>query len=257
MSAPLSGRHALVTGGGRGIGAAIARRLLADGARVSIAGRDTARLAATAADLAPLGPIDWVRIDVADPETIDTGLAAATGVSPIDIVVNNAGIARSAPFSRTDAALWAEVMAVDLTGAFLVTRGVLPGMLKAGFGRVVNIASIAGLTGIAYCTAYCAAKHGLIGLTRALALETAKSGVTVNAVCPGYTDTDLVAEAAQGISAKTGRDHDSALAGLIATNPQGRLITPDEVAGTVAWLCQPGSASITGQSIAVAGGALM
>jgi NAD(P)-dependent dehydrogenase (short-subunit alcohol dehydrogenase family) len=247
-----------VTGGGKGIGAAIARRLLAAGAVVTIAGRDEGRLAATADAFASLGPIRRVRLDVTDPVSVEGAIRRAEDESgQLAILVNNAGIARSAPFARTDRALWDAVLSTDLTGPYLCTRAALPGMLSAGFGRVVNVASIAGLTGLAYCTAYCAAKHGLVGLTRALAMETAKSGVTVNAVCPGYTDTDLVAEAAATIAARSGTGQDQARDGFAATNPQGRLISPDEVAEAVAWLCLPASASITGQSIAVAGGAVM
>ena len=153
--------------------------------------------------------------------------------------------------------MWQRVIGVDLTGAFLCTRQVLRDMVNAGQGRVVNVASTAGLTGYPYVAAYCAAKHGVIGLTRALAREVARTGVTVNAVCPGYTDTEIVATTLTNIVAKTGRSREQALADIVAHNPQGRLITPEEVADAVAWLCLPSSASITGQSILVAGGELM
>lgn len=251
---PLAGRHALVTGGGRGIGAAIARQMLALGAVVTITGRDQQRLDAAAASLGCLA----VAMDVTDAPAIQNGFARAVQVQgPIAILVNNAGIAKAAPFARTDLGLWDDILRTDLTGAFLCTQAALPGMLEAGWGRVVNVASTAGLTGLAYCAAYCAAKHGLIGLTRALAVELASKPVTVNAVCPGYTETDIVADTIANIVAKTGRTPEEALAGLVASNPQKRLITPEEVAEAVAWLCLPGSSAITGQSIAVAGGELM
>ena len=175
----------------------------------------------------------------------------------VHILVNNAGVAAAAPFAKTDLAMWRQVIDVDLTGAYLCIREVLRDMTAAKSGRIVNVASTAGLTGYPYIAAYCAAKHGLIGLTRALAREVARSGVTVNAVCPGYTDTEIVGEALANIVAKTGRTREQALSELVAHNPQGRLIKPEEVAETVGWLCLASTASITGQSIVVAGGELM
>ncbi len=255
---PLAGRHALVTGGGRGIGAAIAAQLAALGADVTITGRDPARLGVTAEGLTHLGRVNGIAIDVTDPAAIESGFArAAERSGPITILVNNAGIAKAAPFARTDLALWDDILRTDLTGAFLCAKAAVPGMVTAGWGRVVNVASTAGLTGLAYCSAYCAAKHGLIGLTRALAMELAGKPVTVNAVCPGYTETDIVETTLDNIVAKTGRTREDALAELVAHNPQKRLVKPEEVAEAVGWLCLPGSASITGQSIAVAGGELM
>lgn len=251
---PLAGRHALVTGGGRGIGAAIARRLLELGALVTITGRDQGRLDEAAGRMGCRG----MAVDVTDSDAIRAGFAgAAQAQGPIAILVNNAGIAKAAPFARTDLALWDDILRTDLTGAFLCTQAALPDMLKSGWGRVVNVASTAGLKGMAYCAAYCAAKHGLIGMTRALAVELASKPVTVNAVCPGYTETDIVEQTIANITAKTGRSRDEALAELVAGNPQKRLIQPEEVAEAVAWLCLPGSASVTGQSIAVAGGEVM
>lgn len=253
---PLAGRHALVTGGGRGIGLAIARRLSSLGANVTITGRDHARVTATAAECG--GSVAGIALNVDDPAAIEAGFARAREVfGPVAILVNNAGIAKAAPFAKTDLPLWEDILRTDLTGAFLCTKAAVPDMLKLGWGRVVNVASTAGLTGLAYCAAYCAAKHGLIGLTRALAREYATKPLTVNAVCPGYTETDIVETTLDNIVAKTGRSRDDALAELVAQNPQKRLIKPEEVAEAVGWLCLPGSASVTGQSIAVAGGELM
>ena len=252
----LAGRHALVTGGGRGIGAAIAQSLAAQGASVTLLGRDAGRLAATAAALG--GNAGYVTADVAAPEELSAALGeAAARAGDIAILVNNAGQALSAPLARTAAADLERMLAVNLGGAFHCMQAVLPAMLTAGFGRIVNIASTAGLNGYAYVTAYCAAKHGLIGLTRALALEVATRGVTVNAVCPGYTDTDLTGESASPTSSRRpAAATREALAALVAHNPQQRLVTPAEVANAVLWLCLPGSESVTGQSIAVAGGEL-
>ncbi|WP_454721743.1 MULTISPECIES: SDR family NAD(P)-dependent oxidoreductase [Cupriavidus] len=264
MGAPLSlqGRHALVTGGGRGIGAAIARRLLAHGASVTLLGRDAATLAATADALAgavvPPATLGTVSADVADAAGVAAAFAAAAErAGRIDILVNNAGQARSAPFMKTGLALWHDMLEVNLTGTFLCTQAALPGMLESGWGRIVNVASTAGLAGYGYVSAYCAAKHGVIGLTRALALETARGGVTVNAVCPGYTETDIVRDAVANIVRKTGRGEAEARAELAKGNPQGRLVQPEEVADAVAWLCQPGAGAITGQAVPVAGGEVM
>jgi NAD(P)-dependent dehydrogenase (short-subunit alcohol dehydrogenase family) len=249
----LEGRHALVTGGGRGIGEAIAVRLALEGARVTLLGRDRARLEAVAATLARPGRV--VVADVADSAAMDDAfVAAVTHSGPVDILVNNAGAARSAPLERAPPDLWHEMLAVNLTGTYHGIRAVLPGMIERRHGRIINIASTAGIRGYAYVTAYTAAKHGVVGLTRALALEVAKQGITVNAVCPGYTETDLVREAVGRIEATTGRSNAEARASLVRSNPQGRFVQPVEVAHAVAWLCLPGTESVTGQSIAVAGG---
>jgi NAD(P)-dependent dehydrogenase (short-subunit alcohol dehydrogenase family) len=252
----LAGQHAIVTGGGRGIGAAIAAALAGHGARLTLMGRDAGRLAEAAGRLGV--PTFTTRVDVTDSVSVDAAFAAAADAhGPADILVNNAGAAESAPFAKLDRAHWDRMIAVNLTSVYTTTRAVLAGMVERRSGRVVNVASIAGVRGYAYVAAYCAAKHGVIGLTRALALETARTGVTVNAVCPGYTDTDMVAGAITTIRTKTGRSETEALAELTRFNPQGRLVRPEEVAGAVAWLCLPGSESITGQAILVAGGEVM
>lgn len=254
----LDGRHALVTGGARGIGAAIAHALLRQGARVTLLGRKESALRAAAQALASAGDVQYVCGDVADRASVNAAFAqAAAHAGRIDILVNNAGQASSAPFMKTDEALWQQMLAVNLTGTFHCTQAALPAMLQAGWGRIVNVASTAGLAGYGYVSAYCAAKHGVIGLTRALALEVATKGVTVNAVCPGYTDTDIVKDAVANIVAKTGRSDEQARAELAAHNPQKRLVQPEEVAGAVAWLCLPQSAAMNGQAIAVAGGEVM
>ncbi len=256
--ATLAGHHALVTGGGRGIGAAIARQLLQAGARVSLLGRDADTLAATVAQLQAHGEVAGFSADVAERASVVTAFAQARArFGPIAILINNAGQARSAPFGKTDDALWQQMLAVNLNGTFHCCGEALPDMLAAQWGRIVNVVSTAGLTGYAYVSAYCAAKHGVIGLTRALALEMATKGITVNAVCPGYTETDIVKDALANIVAKTGRTESAARAELAAANPQRRLVQPDEVANAVLWLCQPGSGSMTGQALAVAGGEVM
>lgn len=255
---PLDGRHALVTGAGSGIGAAIAATLARAGANVTLAGRRLQPLKDVAVEIGGKSlVVDG--FDVTQPDAIAKGMELAHKTfGPVSILVNNAGEAPSASFEKTSLDMWSHVLSVDLTGVFNVTQAALPDLKSHGSGaRIINIASTAGLTGYAYVSAYCSAKHGVIGMTRALALELAKKGVTVNAVCPGFTDTPIIQRSLQTIIEKTGRSHDEALAEFTKSNPQGRLVQPQEVADTVLWLASPGAASITGQAIAVAGGEIM
>lgn len=253
----LSGRHALVTGASRGIGVAIAQVLLDHGASVTLLGRKLPAVSAMSAKLSA-DRCHGVAADVADVNQMRAAFQDATHRSgAIDILINNAGQALSAPLHKMDDALWSAMLAVNLTGTYHGMRLVLPSMLERDFGRIVNVASTAGLRGYPYVSAYSAAKHGVIGLTRSVALEVASRNITVNAVCPGYTDTDIVRDTISNIQAKTQRSPSEALAALVANNPQRRLVRCEEVANAVAWLCLPGSESVTGQSIAVAGGEVM
>jgi NAD(P)-dependent dehydrogenase (short-subunit alcohol dehydrogenase family) len=248
----LSGKHALVTGGGTGVGAAIALALAEAGARVTIAGRRKEPLERTANRHAH---IRWVTGDVSDMQAVRSMFAAAAGAhGPADIVVANAGTALSKPFLKMEASDLRSMLDVNLAGVFHVWQVALQPIVDAGWGRLIAIASTAGLKGYAYVSGYCAAKHGVIGLTRALALETAKTNVTVNAVCPGYTQTPMLEQSIDTIMRKTGRSRAEAEAALKAGNPQGRFIQPEEVAQTVLWLCSAGAASVTGQAICLSGG---
>lgn len=260
MSAPvktvgLAGRHAVVTGASRGIGAVIAAALSAEGVRVSLLARDADSLQRVSDNLGGTDRTFPIVTDITDPASVLSAFAAARGhFGPVHLLINNAGQAASAKFTDTDEALWSRILAVNLTGTYLSTRQAAPDMLAAGFGRIVNIASTAGLRGAAYISAYATSKHAVIGLTRSLALEYASRNITVNAVCPGYVDTDIVKEAIANIKHKTGRSDGEALAALVASNPQRRLVEPREVADTVMWLCRPGAESVNGQSIVLAGG---
>jgi len=245
-------KHAVVTGGGTGIGAVIAAALAADGARLTVMGR---RLEPLEVTTGKLKGARCVPCDVTDIDAVEVAFQKTRAdAGPIEILVNNAGAAEAIPFHKMNAQHWRRMLAVNLDGVFNCTRAVYDDMRTNGWGRIVNVASTAAVKGYAYVSAYCAAKHGVVGLTRALALEAARTGVTVNAVCPGYTDTDIVRDAVKKITAATGRSAEEALAEMTSNNPQGRLIQPTEVADAVVWLCRPQSASITGQAIVVAGG---
>ncbi len=248
---PLAGLHAVVTGASRGIGAATARHLAGMGATLTLLARSLEPMRDLAAALPGAAAL---ACDVTDAGSVADAFARAAERGPVSILVNNAGAAESAPFLKSDAALFRRMFAVNVESMALCAQAALPGMLAAGFGRIVTVASTAGLVGYAYVGAYAAAKHAAIGLTRSLALEIAQSGVTVNAVCPGFTDTDIVRNSIATIVAKTGRSEIQALAELTRHNPQGRLVQPDEVAAAIGWLCLRSSGSVTGQSIAVAGG---
>jgi 3-hydroxybutyrate dehydrogenase len=248
----VQGKHALVTGGSRGIGRSIAARLAANGALVTVVGRNAAALQTVVA----AGEARFSTVaNVEDPAALAKAVAAAVAYGgPVDILVANAGMAPAAPFLKTSAETFRQTVAVNLFGVVEAARAVLGDMIARKSGRIVAIASTAGLKGYPYVSPYCASKHAVIGFVRALALETATTGVTVNAVCPGFTETDIITESIERIVARTGRTHEAALAELVKHNPQKRLVQPEEVADTVLWLCSEGARSVTGQAISVSGG---
>ncbi len=252
--ASLQGRHALVTGGGRGIGRAIAAKLTAAGALVTVIGRGEPALRETVKKGAACA---YAVADVTDEAALAAEFHRVAQVNgPIDILVANAGGAESAPFGGTDSEQFRRMFELNVMGTVHATRAVLGGMVARKFGRIVTVASTAGLKGYGYVSAYCAAKHAVVGLVRSLAIETAKTGVTINAVCPGYTDTAMMRESLEKIAAKTGRTREQSLSALLKDSPLGRLVKPDEVAAATLYLCSPEAAAVTGTTLVVAGGEL-
>ena len=250
----LTEHHAVVTGGATGIGLAISMALVRSGAQVTIMGRNMQRLQEVAALNELIQPI---QVDVTDQQSVQLAFNQASESNPISILINNAGAADTAAFHKTTFEHWHKMLDVNLTGVFLTTQAALTDIKNADNGRIINIASTSGLKGYAYTSAYTAAKHGVIGLTRSLALELTNTNVTVNAICPGFTNTAIVKDAVKNIVDKTNRNEAEALQQLVANNPHNRLIEPDEIADTILWLCNPKSRSVTGQSIVIAGGELM
>jgi 3-hydroxybutyrate dehydrogenase len=249
----LPGKNALVTGGGRGIGRAIAERLAREGARVLVTGRTQPEIDEVASEIGGVA----VRMDAKDRASVRAAIDAIREVGPVDVLVNNAGFAESVPFDRTTDEIWDDLLEVNVTSAFALCRAFVPGMIERGFGRVINVASNAGLVGYGYSVAYCASKHAMVGMTRALAVEIAKSPVTVNAVCPGWTRTRMGEEATSRIAAKTGRSAEAAEKILANMSPQQRFAEPEEIAHVVAMLCAPEARSVHGQALPIDGGQVM
>lgn len=254
-----SNQHAFISGASRGIGASIALALANAGFKLTLTGRNLKDLEDQANSLMKITSVQVLTLDLENPQSVQDAVdQSIKQFGPINILINNAGQAISQPFAKTDLVLWKKMLDINLTGTYLCISACLPSMLKDAqngqSGRIINIASTAGLKGYAYVSAYTAAKHGVIGLTKSLALELATKNITVNAICPGYTETDIVRDAVKNIVQKTGKTEEQAKASLASTNPQGRLVQPEEVAQAVAWLCAPGSNSINGQTIAIDGG---
>ena len=252
----LSGRGAVITGGGRGIGRAVARALAARGARVVVSARTRDEIEEVAAELRTAGhEAHAIRCDVSDEASV-AGMAgeALKRLGTVDILVNNAGIARSNPVKRLPLEEWNQILAINVTGTFLCTRAFLQGMIDRRWGRVINVASVAGLRGSRYIAAYTASKHAQVGFTRALAAEVADQGITVNAICPGYVDTPMTEFSVSRIVEKTGVSADEALERILALSPQHRLIRPEEIAHVAVMLCERDGEGINGQTIAIDGG---
>jgi 3-hydroxybutyrate dehydrogenase len=257
----LADKIALVTGGGRGIGRAVALAFAREGARVALAARTAEEVERAAREIARECSVETAHAacDVSDRGSVERAFAAVAerfGRGP-DILVNNAGIAESAPLTKTSDELWQRLLAINLTGTFYCTRAALPAMIERGWGRVINVASIAGKTGAPYIAAYSASKHGVLGLTRSVALEVARKGVTVNAICPGYVDTDMTTRALSNIEATTGRSAADALEAIKNMSAQRRLVTPEEVAAVALLLASDAGRGITGPAINVDGGSVL
>ncbi len=252
----ISEQRAVVTGGGRGIGAAVARALAAEGASVVVSARSRDEIEAVAAELRDAGGDAWaVACDVTDPVEVEAlRHQAQEKMGGIDVLVNNAGIAASAPLKAIDLKQWNRIFAVNATGTFLCTQACVPAMVERGWGRVVNVASVAGKVGAPYIAAYAASKHAVIGFTRSVAAEVAAKGVTVNAVCPGYVETDMSVSTVERIVRKTGMTPEEARASIEKVSPQGRLYTPEEVAYQVIALCDPRAGGVNGQALVLDGG---
>jgi NAD(P)-dependent dehydrogenase (short-subunit alcohol dehydrogenase family) len=260
VSKPLKGQHALITGGSRGIGAAISNALAALGADISLIARDLKTLEIQSNHLKSEFGVNVfsTSTDITNEKEIESSFKKSEKINgAVDILINNAGIGKSMPFHKMDLDFWKTTLDLNLTGTFLCTKQVYENMRERGYGRIINISSTVGLRGYPYIAAYAASKHAVIGLTRTLALEAVKKGITVNAICPGYTETDLVSEAIDNIAKTSGRDKVTIKTEIENMSPMGRLVTPEEVAESAAWLCLPSSASVTGQAIVVAGGSVM
>lgn len=255
--AVLAGRCAVVTGGGRGIGAAVAHGLAVMGAEVTVSARSADQIEKVAAEIVDAGgQAHAIACDVADPERVDALFQGARErMGKVDILVNNAGIAASSPLAKETLEQWNRIMAVNATGVFLCSRAVIDGMVADGWGRIVNVASVAGKAGAPYISAYTASKHAVVGFTRSVATEVAKKGVTVNAVCPGYVETEMSDQTISIIVGKTGMEAEEARKVLEDMSPQGRIFTAEEVAAQVVHLCLPLSGGINGQSLVLDGGA--